>query len=30
MFGISDQQGMTVGCVIPAKPGATDWVPLDS
>jgi len=30
MFGISDQPGMTVGCVNPAKPGATDWVPLDS
>ena len=30
MFGISDQPGMTVGCVNPARPGATDWVPLDS
>jgi len=30
IFGISDQPGMTVGCVNPARPGATDWVPLDS
>jgi hypothetical protein len=30
MFGIADQPGMTVGCVNPARPGATDWVPLDS
>jgi hypothetical protein len=30
MFGIADQPGMTVGCVNPAKPGATGWVPLDS
>jgi len=30
IFGIADQPGMTVGCVNPAQPGATDWVPLDS
>lgn len=30
MFGISEEPGMTVGCVDPARPGATDWVPLDS
>jgi hypothetical protein len=30
IFGITDQPGMTVGCVNPARPGATDWVPLDS
>ena len=30
MFGYADQPGMTVGCVNPARPGATDWVPLDS
>ena len=30
MFGISDKPGMTVGCVNPARPGAADWVPLDS
>ena len=30
IFGISDQPGTTVGCVNPARPGATDWVPLDS
>jgi len=30
MFGIADQPGMTVGCVNPAQPGATGWVPLDS
>jgi hypothetical protein len=30
IFGISDQPGMTVGCVNPARPGATGWVPLDS
>jgi len=30
IFGISDKPGMTVGCVNPAKPGAKDWVPLDS
>ena len=30
IFGIADQPGMTVGCVNPARPGATDWVPLDS
>lgn len=30
IFGISDQPGMTVGCVNPGRPGARDWVPLDS
>ena len=30
MFGISDQPGMTVGCVNPAQPGSANWVPLDS
>lgn len=30
IFGISDEPGMTVGCVNPARPGAKDWVPLDS
>ena len=30
IFGIADQPGMTVGCVNPARPGATSWVPLDS
>jgi hypothetical protein len=30
LFGIADKPGMTVGCVNPARPGSTDWVPLDS
>jgi hypothetical protein len=30
IFGVADQPGMTVGCVNPARPGATGWVPLDS
>ena len=30
MFGVTDQPGMTVACVNPARPGAKDWVPLDS
>lgn len=30
MFGVTDQPGMTVGCVNPAQPGAKDWVPLTS
>lgn len=30
IFGISDQPGMTVGCVNPASPSSRDWVPLDS
>ena len=30
MFGYADQPGMTVACVNPARPGATDWVKLDS
>jgi hypothetical protein len=30
IFGIADKPGTTVGCVNPARPGATDWVPLDS
>lgn len=29
-FGFADRPGMTVGCVNPARPGAKDWVPLDS
>ncbi|MFL6720437.1 MAG: DUF3089 domain-containing protein, partial [Sphingomonas sp.] len=30
MFGVTDQPGMTIGCVNPAQPGAAGWVPLDS
>lgn len=30
MFGITEQPGMTVGCVNPAQPGAKGWVPLTS
>jgi len=30
IFGVADQPGMTIGCVNPARPGATDWAPLDS
>jgi hypothetical protein len=30
IFGISEQPGMTVGCVNPARPGSREWVPLDS
>jgi len=30
IFGVTDEPGMTVGCVNPARPGATDWVSLDS
>jgi Protein of unknown function (DUF3089) len=30
IFGITDQPGMTIGCVNPALPGSKDWVPLDS
>jgi len=30
IFGITDQPGMTVGCVNPARPGSRDWEPLDS
>lgn len=30
IFGVTDQPGMTVGCVNPGRPGATGWVPLDS
>ena len=30
IFGYSDKPGFTVGCVNPARPGAKDWVPLDS
>jgi hypothetical protein len=30
IFGVADKAGMTVGCVNPARPGASDWVPLDS
>ena len=30
LFGVSTTPGMTVGCVNPARPGATGWIPLDS
>ena len=30
LFGIATQPGMTVACVNPAAPGATDWRKLDS
>jgi hypothetical protein len=30
IFGYAAQRGMTVGCVNPARPGARDWLPLDS
>jgi hypothetical protein len=30
IFGVADTPGMTIGCVNPARPGARDWVPLDS
>jgi len=30
IFGITVAPGMTVACVNPARPGAKDWVPLDS
>ena len=30
MFGYAPAPGMTVGCVNPARPGATGWVPFDS
>jgi hypothetical protein len=30
LFGYSEAPGMTVACTNPARPGATDWVPLDS
>lgn len=30
IFGIADKPGMTVGCVNPGHPGASDWVFLDS
>jgi hypothetical protein len=30
IFGVADKPGMTVGCVNPARPGARDWLPLDS
>ena len=30
IFGVATQPGMTVGCVNPARPGATGWVPLES
>jgi hypothetical protein len=30
LFAVAEQPGMTVGCVNPAQPGATGWVPLDS
>jgi hypothetical protein len=30
LFGYAPQAGMTVGCVNPARPGAKDWVKMDS
>ncbi len=30
LFGVANQAGMTVACVNPAAPGATDWRKLDS
>jgi hypothetical protein len=30
MFGYADKPGMTVGCVNPARPGAREWMKLDS
>jgi len=30
IFGITDQPGMTIGCVNPALAGSKDWVKLDS
>ena len=30
IFGVADKPGMTVACVNPARPGAKDWVKLDS
>ena len=30
IFGYADKPGMTVACTNPARPGATDWVALDS
>ncbi|MEQ7873892.1 DUF3089 domain-containing protein [Sphingomonas sp. ASV193] len=30
LFGIADKPGMTVGCTNPARPGSTEWEPLDS
>lgn len=30
LFGVADKPGMTVACVNPARPGAKDWVKLDS
>ena len=30
IFGITDQPGMTIGCVNPALPGSKDWVKLNS
>jgi hypothetical protein len=30
IFGYADKPGMTVACTNPARPGAADWVPLDS
>jgi hypothetical protein len=30
IFGIAEQSAMTVGCVNPARPGSTQWEPLDS
>jgi len=30
IFGVADKPGMTVACVNPARPGAKNWVKLDS
>ena len=30
LFGIAAKPGMTIACANPARPGAADWVPLDS
>jgi hypothetical protein len=30
IFGTTDQPGMTVGCVNPARPGSREWVTFDS
>ena len=30
IFGVANKPGMTVACTNPARPGATDWVDLDS
>jgi Protein of unknown function (DUF3089) len=30
IFGVADKPGMTVACVNPARPGAKEWIKLDS